>query len=251
MIQENKIHHGDCLELMKEIDSNSVDFLFTDLPYGTTNAKFDKPIDLILFWEQVNRITKPNACIALWTQQPFTTDVINSNRKYFKYEWVIEKNLATNFHNAKKQPLKAHETVLIFYRKPPTYNPQKTTGHPRKVSLAKHKANCKESENYNKNTKLTSYDSTERYPRSVLNFKWPSRKKSKHPQEKPVEACEYFIKTYSNEGDLILDCTTGSGSICVAAKNLNRRFIGIEKSFDIFTIATENINRLEKEQVGN
>ncbi len=241
MFEENKIYHGDCLNLMKKINSNSIDFLFTDLPYGTTNADFDKPIDLNLFWEQVNRITKSNACVALWTQQPYTTDVINSNWKNFKYEWVIEKGRATGHYNANKQPLKAHETVLIFYRKPPTYNPQKTTGHPRKISLAKHKEKCKESPNYNKNSKLTSYDSTERYPRTVLKFKWPSQKKSLHPQQKSLEACEYFIKTYTNENDLVCDCTTGVGTICKAAKNLNRRFIGIEKNFEFFTKANKNI----------
>lgn len=243
MLQENKIYLGDCLEIMKEIEANSIDFLFTDLPYGTTKADFDKPIDLTLFWEQVNRITKPNACIALWSQQPFTTDLINSNRKYFKYEWIVEKGRATGFYNANKCPLKAHETVLIFYRKPPTYNPQKTTGHPRKVSLAKHKAKCKESVNYNKGTKLTSYDSTERYPRSVLKFKWPPQNNENHPQQKPEEACEYFIKTYTNEGDIVCDCTTGYGTICKAAKKLNRRFIGIEKSPKIFAKATERNNR--------
>ncbi len=171
MLHENQIYQGDCLELMKEINSNTIDFLFTDLPYGTTRAKFDKPINLNLFWEQVNRITKPNACIALWSQQPYSTDLINSNRKHFKYEWIIEKNRATNFFNAHKQPLKAHETILIFYRKPPTYNPQKTKGHVRKVSLAKHQKKGKQSVNYN-NGKAFDYDSTERFPRSVLKFKW-------------------------------------------------------------------------------
>ena len=110
MLQVNRIYHGDCLELMKKIDSNSIDFLFTDLPYGTTKAKFDKPIDLERFWKEVNRVTKINACIALWSQQPYTTDLINSNRKYFKYDWIIEKGRATNFFNVKYQPLKAHES---------------------------------------------------------------------------------------------------------------------------------------------
>lgn len=244
MLLENQIYHGDCLELMKQIESNTIDFLFTDLPYGTTNAEFDKPIDLKLFWEQVNRITKKNACIALWSQQPFTTDLINSNRKNFKYEWIIEKNRSTNFFNAKRQPLKAHENILIFYRKSPTYNPQKTKGHPRKVSLAKHKINCKESVNYNKNSKLTSYDSTERYPRSVLKFEWPHPAKCDHPQQKPFKACEYFIQTYTNKGDLICDCTTGCGTICMAAKKLKRKFIGIEMSEKFFKIANQNISEI-------
>lgn len=237
MLQVNQIYHGDCLELMKNIDDGAVDFLFTDLPYGTTNAEFDIPIDLNLFWEQVNRITKPNACVALWSQQPFTADLIYSNRKHFKYEWVIEKNRPTGFLNAKKQPLKAHETVLVFYRKPPTFTPQKTTGHPRKVSLAKHQKEKRNGENYG-DLNPSDYDSCERYPRSVLYFKWPDKNKSLHPQQKPIEACEYFIRTYTNEGDLVCDCTTGSGTICKAAQNLNRKFIGMETTEKFFKIAT-------------
>ena len=236
MLEINQIHLGNCLELMKEIDDNCVDFLFTDLPYGTTKADFDKPINLEKFWEQVNRITKPNACIALWTQQPFTTDVINSNRKNFKYEWIIEKGSATGFFNAKKCPLKAHENLIIFYRKAPTYNPQKTTGHTRKVSLAKHQKTNRSGNNYNYAGK-SDYDSTERYPRTVLKFKWPNKKSVQHPQQKPIDACEYFIKTYTNEGDLICDCTCGVGTICIAAKNLNRRYIGIELNPDFYEIA--------------
>lgn len=239
MLELNQIYHGNCLELMKNIDDNTIDFLFTDLPYGTTNADFDKPIDLRTFWEQVNRITKPNACIALWCQQPFTTDLIESNRKHFKYDWVVEKNRSTGFLNAHKQPLKAHETVLIFYRKPPTYNPQKTSGHPRKVSLAKHKDKCKQTVNYGE-AKTYDYDSTERFPRSVLYFKWPPPKFCEHPQQKPIEACEYFVRTYTNENDLVLDCTTGVGTICRAAKNLNRRFIGFEMDTGFFEKAKTN-----------
>lgn len=242
MLQVNRIYHGDCLELMKKIDSNSIDFLFTDLPYGTTKAKFDKPIDLERFWKEVNRVTKINACIALWSQQPYTTDLINSNRKYFKYDWIIEKGRATNFFNVKYQPLKAHESVLIFYRKPPTYNPQKTKGHPRKISLAKHQKNGKKSANYN-DANAYDYDSTERYPRTVLKFKWPPQNKCNHSQQKPIEACEYFIRTYTNEGDIICDCTAGSGTICLAAKKLKRKFIGFELSENIFDIATKNLQQ--------
>lgn len=240
MLETNQIYFGDCLELMKNIDDASVDFLFTDLPYGTTNADFDKPIDLKLFWEQVNRITKPNACIALWSQHPYTAKIICSNEKYFKYEWVIEKTRATGNLNANRQPLKAHETILIFYKKQPTYNPQKTTGHPRKVSLGKHKSKCKQSINYGELKNPSDYDSTERYPRSVLKFKWPAQKHHEHPQQKPIEACEYFIRTYTNEGDLVCDCTTGVGTICRAAKNLNRRYIGMEMNSDFYEKAIKN-----------
>lgn len=149
------------------------------------------------------------------------------------------KNRSTGFLNAKKQPMKAHETVLIFYRKPPIYNPQKTTGHPRKVSLAKHQKGNRTGQNYG-DTNPNDYDSTERYPRSVLYFKWPARKGIEHPQQKPIVACEYFIRTYTNEGDLVVDCTTGRGTICLAANNLNRRFIGFETTQKFYEKATRN-----------
>lgn len=247
MLQTNTIYNGDCLEIMAQIDDGSVDFVFTDLPYGTTKAKFDMPLDLAAFWAQVNRIIKPNGCIALWSSQPFTTDLITSNRKMFRYEWVIEKNRSTGFLNAKKQPLKAHEEVVIFYKKSPTYNPQKTTGHPRKVSLVKHQLHCnsRTGDNYG-SAGPSNYDSTERYPRSVLKFKWPDRKGNRHPQQKPLDACEYFIRTYTNEGDLVLDCTTGSGTICKAAQNTNRAYIGIEKNADFYKAACEWLKNSEK-----
>lgn len=240
------LRKGDCLEVMKGIAAGSVDMILCDLPYGTTKCKWDSVIDLELLWEQYNRIIKDNGAIVLTAQTPFDKVLGCSNLKMLKYEWIWEKTAATGHLNAKKMPMKAHENILIFYKKPPTYNPQKTSGHERKVSKAEHKTNCKESEVYNKGQKLTTYDSTDRYPRSVQLFKSDKQKSKLHPTQKPLELMEYLIKTYTNENDLVLDNTMGSGTTGVAAVNTNRNFIGIEMDETYFDIATKRINNLKK-----
>ena len=159
-----------------------------------------------------------------------------------KYEWIWEKTAATGHLNAKKMPMKAHENILVFYKKPPVYNPQKTTGHERKVSKAEHKENCKESEVYNKGQKATTYDSTERYPRSVQLMASDKQKSNLHPTQKPLALCEYFIKTYSNEGDLVLDNCAGSGTTAEAARNLKRDYIVIEKEESHYNTIIERLS---------
>ena len=240
-IQRNNVYHGDCLEIMKFIPDESINLILADLPYGTTKAAFDSTIDLEKLWEQYNRIIKKDGAILLFAQTPFDKVLGASNIKMLKYEWIWEKTQATGFLNAKKMPMKAHENILVFYKNAPTYNPQKTTGHKRKVSKAEHKVNCKESEVYNKNTKLTSYDSTERYPRSVLKFSSDKQKSKLHPTQKPLALIEYFIKTYSNEGDMVLDNVAGSFTTAVGCQNLNRRCIAIELEEKYFEIG---LNRL-------
>ena len=235
---------GDCLDLMVGVPDRSIDFIFADLPYGTTKNDWDKPLDLDKLWYEYTRIIKDNGCIALWAQPPFDKVLACSNMKLFRYEWVIKKTHPTGFLNAKKMPMKAHENVLIFYKQLPTYNPQKTTGHPRKVSTAEHKRNCKATTDYGKHG-LTTYDSTERYPIDVLEFKWDTQKSKGHATQKPVAACEYFIKTYTNPGGLILDNTMGYGSTAIAAINLGRNFIGMELDPDIFESARRRINEHE------
>jgi site-specific DNA-methyltransferase (adenine-specific) len=224
------------------MDANSVDMVFTDLPYLTTNAKWDCPIDLDGWWEQVKRIRKPGAAIIHFSQVPFNITLGASNLKELRYEWIYSKPNASGHLNAKKMPMKAHENIMVFYDKLPTYNPQKTQGHPRKVSTAEHKRNCKGSELYNPDTKLCSYDSTERYPRDIIKFSSDKQKKNLFSTQKPVALCEYIIKTYSNEGDTILDTCMGSGSIIEAGDNLGRKMIGMEKDPDNFQIA---FNRLK------
>lgn len=238
----NKLYLGDCLEIMDEVDGESVDMIFSDLPFGTTNCAWDSIIPLDKLWKHYNRIIKPNGAILLFAQTPFDKVLGASNLEMLRYEWIWEKTQATGHLNAKKMPMKAHENILVFYRKLPTYNPQKTQGHERKVSTAKHKHNTiYDNEIWHKHDNFIDYDSTERYPRSVLKFPSDKQKLSLHPTQKPLALCEYLIKTYTNEEELVLDSCIGSGTIPLAAKNLNRHFIGIEKEEKYFYIAKERI----------
>lgn len=241
MLNFNAIYQGDCLELMKEIPDGSVDFVLTDLPYGTTNCHFDKKIDLEKFWVQIKRVIKFNAAIALFSQMPFGAELIMSNRKMFRYEWIWEKNLACGFLNANKMPLRAHENILIFYQKLPTYNPQFSKGK----SYYRTPSNVA-SKNYNKNfDKFREYPER-RFPQDILSIN--AFHFAEHPQEKPVDLLEYLIKTYSNEGEVILDATIGSGSTAVAAINTNRQFIGFELDEHNFDIACDRIQRVQDEK---
>ena len=231
---------GDCLELMKDIPSDSIDLILTDPPYGTTNCRWDTIIPFEPMWEQVKRIIKPNGAICLFGGEPFSSALRMSNIKDFKYDWYWQKTAPTGFLNAKKQPLRNIETISVFYSKQPTYNPQKTYGHKRKVSLAKHKQNCKKAEEYN-DYGLASYDSTERYPTQILQFKTDRQKSALHPTQKPVALLEYLINTYTNEVETVLDFTMGSGSTGVACVKTGRNFIGIELDEGYFQIAKERI----------
>ena len=236
-----QLYKGDCLEIMKDIPDKSIDMILCDLPYGTTRNKWDSVLSLDELWEQYERIIKDNGAIVLFAQTPFDKVLGCSNLKMLRYEWIWEKTSATGHLNAKKMPMKAHENILVFYKKLPTYNPQKTAGHQRKVSKAEHKINCVKTTNYGEHG-LTTYDSTERYPRSVQVFKTDKQKESLHPTQKPVALLEYLIKTYTNEGETVLDNCMGSGSTGVACLNTNRKFIGIEKDDKYFDIACNRIN---------
>ena len=225
---------------MKDISDKSIDMILCDLPYGTTKNKWDSIIDLGELWNHYNRIIKDNGAIILTAQTPFDKVLGVSNLKMLKYEWIWEKTSATGHLNAKKMPMKAHENILVFYKKPPTYNPQKTTGHERKVSTAKHKRNSKNSSNYGESS-ATTYDSTERYPRSVQLFSTDKQKSSLHPTQKPVALFEYLIRTYTNEGDTVLDNCMGSGTTAIACMNTNRNYIGFELDKDYYELANERI----------
>ena len=236
---EYNLLNGDCLELMEAIPDDSIDMVLCDMPYGTTECKWDKTLDLTVVWTHINRITKNNAAICLFSAQPFTTILINSNLKNYRTEWIWEKPAATGFLNAKIQPLRAHENIIVFYRKKPTYNPQITHGHPRKTASRKNV----NSECYGDAIKMQHYDSTSRYPRDVIVFPSDKQLVSLHPTQKPVSLCEYFIKTYSNENDVILDFTMGSGTTGIACLNTNRKFIGIEKDDKYFELAKSRIEQ--------
>lgn len=238
---KTELFNTDCIEKMKDLPEKSIDMIFTDLPYGQTRNEWDKVIDIEELWKEFKRVIKDNGCIALWSQEPFTSQLIISNPKMFRYKWIVEKGNATGFLNARRMPMKAYEEIVIFYKHLPTYNPQKTTGHERKVSTAEHNRNSKKSTNYNAYEKPT-YDSTERFPRDIVKFKWDKQKSALHPTQKPVEALEYFIKTYTNENDTVLDATMGSGSTGVACINTNRNFIGIEINKEYFDMASKRID---------
>ena len=232
--------HGDCLELMKNIPDGSIDMILCDLPYGTTACKWDSIIPFKPLWEQYKRVIKDNGVIALFANGMFTAELMLSNKSMWKYNLIWEKTQPTGFLNAKKMPLRSHEDICIFYKKLPVYTPQKTGGHTRKVSKAEHKISCKNTTVY-RNHGLTAYDSTERYPKSVWKFAKDIQKSALHPTQKPVALLEYLIKTYTNEGETVLDNCMGSGSTGVAALNTNRRFIGIELDEGYFDIAKKRI----------
>lgn len=232
-----ELHHGDCLRVMVDLPANSVDMILTDLPYGTTECHWDTVIPLEQLWLEFERVAKPEAAIVLTAMQPFSSMLVASNPGLFRYEWIWEKGNATGFLNAKKQPLRAHESVLVFYRKPPVYNPQMTSGHDRKTAKRK----TVNSECYGKALQLTEYDSTERYPRSVQFFSGDKQTGSYHPTQKPVALMEYLVRTYTNPGQVVLDCTMGSGTTGVACMNSGRRFIGIEMQADYVEVARQRI----------
>ena len=224
---QNTLFEGDCLEIMKQFPDNSIDMVLCDLPYGTTQNKWDTVINFDALWPQYNRIVKPNGAIVLTGQGLFTAKLILSNEKYFKYKIVWEKSKPTNFLNAKKQPLRKHEDICVFYRKQPTYNPQMTEGKPYNKGIRKDQLTG----SYGDFKPVLRTSDGERYPVDVVYFKTAeSEKYGKviHPTQKPVELGRYLIKTYSNEGDLILDNSFGSGSFLLAAALENRKFCGIE-----------------------
>lgn len=229
---------GDCLELLKSVPDCSIDLVCSDLPYGTTQCSWDSVIDLPSLWAELLRVTKENAAIVLTAAQPFTSQLVMSKPDLFRYDWVWEKGNATGFFNAKKMPLRAHESVLVFYRKLPTYNPQITSGHVRKSAKKK----VVNSEVYGKALKNNDYDSTDRYPRSVQFFKSDKQKANYHPTQKPVDLMRYLIRTYSSAGETVLDCTMGSGTTGVAALAEGRSFIGIELSEIYFNAASNRLS---------
>lgn len=239
---KQEIWHGDCLELMKNIPDKSIDMILCDLPYEVTaRQSWDVIIPFESLWEHYNRITKITSPIVLFATEPFRTKLIYSNLNNFKYDLIWAKNKTTGFLNAKKQPLRQHESVLVFYRKHCIYNPQKTTGH-KPVNSYEHKDGDR-SLVYGKTSKIKGGGSTERYPTSILYFPVVNNDdpNKKHSAQKPVPLLEYLIKTYTNENDLVLDNCAGSGSTLVAAKNLNRQFIGIEKEEKYYEIAKKRL----------
>lgn len=239
-----ELWQGDCLELMKDIPDKSVDCIITDLPYGTTQCKWDTIIPFEPLWEQYNRIIKDNGAVVLFVTEPFSSHLRLSNLKNYKYDWIWDKVKGTGFLNAKRQPMRNHELISVFYKKQCTYNPQKTYGHKMKKS---YRSKDLQTDVYGEMKNDYTYESTERYPRSIQVFSTDTQNSSLHPTQKPVALIEYLIKTYTNDGELVFDSCMGSGTTGVACINTNRRFIGIELDNNYFDIAKERISEVEQE----
>jgi site-specific DNA-methyltransferase (adenine-specific) len=237
-LELNRIYQMDCLEGMKLIPDKSIDMVLCDLPYGTTRNKWDSVIDLEKLWEQYERIIKDNGAIVLTAQTPFDKVLGVSNLKLLRYEWIWQKDAGTGFLNAKKMPLKDHENILVFYKKTTTYNPQMTSGKPYVVKKSHHGSN------YGKDVidEVITVNEGKRYPKTVLKF---NRDKDKfHPTQKPVALFEYLIRTYTNEGEIVLDNCMGSGTTAVAALRTGRNFIGFEIEPEYVEIANQRLENV-------
>ena len=240
---ECNLIHGECLEEMSKLDAGSIDMVLTDPPYGTTACKWDSIIPLEPMWDQLKRVIKPNGAIVMTASQPFTSVLVSSNLKMFKYDWVWEKPKGTGHLNAKKQPMRNKEDVLVFYRKQSLYLPQMTKGDPYSDNKAGSDKSSKSSmtDSYGVYSNKRNANKGERYPKQIQKFPVVERG-TVHPTQKPVALMEYLIKTYTNEGEIVLDFTMGSGTTGVACKNLGRSFVGIELDEEYFKIASDRIN---------
>ncbi len=248
-VSGSALFQGDCLDIMPLIPDNSIDLILCDIPYGTTACKWDSVIPFDKMWEQLKRIRKDNTAILLFGSEPFTTKLRMSNLDNWKYDFIWHKNQPSGQMNAKKMPMKAYETISVFYKKQPTYNPQMVERTEKELKRLSHKSFEGTSENtiygdINRKS-LNRYEHLLKYPTNVINdikcvFN-RSGEKVNHPTQKPLELMKYLIKTYSNEMDMILDFTMGSGTTCLAAKELNRKFIGIEKDIKYYELAVARV----------
>ena len=240
------LRQGDCLDIMKSIPDKSVDMICCDLPHGVTNNKKDIALPFDKLWEQYNRIIKDNGCIALFAQGLFYVDLVNSNRKMFRYDLVWDKVMTSGFLNANRMPMRQHEQIAIFYKKLPTYNPQKVKG-----SKNHSKGKVKEIDVNNNYGNHNFVDNSEllgdmKNPTSIVTFSKPHPSICVHPTQKSVELMEWLIKTYTNENDLVLDNCMGSGTCGIACVNTSRNFIGIELDEKYFEIAKERVESYGK-----
>jgi site-specific DNA-methyltransferase (adenine-specific) len=243
-----KLYNGDCLELMQNIPNESIDMILCDLPYGTTACKWDTIIPFDKLWEQYERIIKPNGAIVLFGSQPFTSLLIKSNIRMFKYEWIWEKTMPTGVAQSSYMPMKYHENIVVFYNKKPTFNKILADRNESSLSRAKYKIQGSSDKSNHINMgkqEPTFYNPTKVNPKSVLKFNSvPNTPKGSklHPTQKPIELFEYLVKTYTNENDLVLDNCIGSGTTAISCINTNRKCIGIEKDKEYFDKAMQRIN---------
>lgn len=231
------LHLGDCLQVMPTLPDQSVDMILADLPYGTTRCAWDSIIPLEPLWREYWRVCR--GPVVLFAQTPFDKVLGASNLRDLRYEWIWEKTHATGHLNARRAPMKAHENVLVFYKRQPTYNPIKTTGHIRKSAVKRgDKTKVYGAQAFD----AISYDSTERFPRSVQRFASDKQRAALHDTQKPLALCEYLISTYTNPGNTVLDNCMGSGTTGLACRNTGRAFIGIESDEQYFSLAASRIN---------
>lgn len=230
-------YNMDCFEGFRKINDKSVDMILCDLPYGTTQCSWDTVLPLEQLWEEYKRIIKDNGAILLFGMEPFSSYLRISNIEMYKYDWIWHKTSPRGYLNAKIQPMRAHEIISVFYKAQPTYNPQMTHGHYRKISKSSYVRENDGQGCYGKENRETLYDSTDRYPIDIQTFSNGDQTNKIHPTQKPVELLEYMILTYTNIGELILDNCAGSCSTGIAAHNTGRRFIGFEKDKKIYTRA--------------
>lgn len=243
-IKANGIYCIDCLIGMEYIADKSIDLIKADLPFGTTQCKWDSIIDLPKLWAHYERIIKDNGAILLNAQTPFDKVLGASNLKLLRYEWIWEKTQATGHLNAKRMPMKAHENILVFYKNLPTYNPQKTIGHKPINSYTKYISTQNNTEIYGTmNREISGGGETDRYPRSVVVFPSDKQKSHLHSTQKPLALEEYLIKTYTKKGNIVLDNCMGSGTTIVACINTGRRYIGMEKYKRHFNVAKKRIQQ--------
>ena len=235
-VSGSALFQGDCLDIMPLIPDKSVQLILADLPYGTTRAKWDSVLDLNKLWAEYERIMTDNCAVVLFGSQPFTSDLIYSNKKMFKYSLVWDKKMKVGMMNCKRMPLRQHEDIIVFYKKQPTYNPQMTKGKMRNKKIAP----TKDFEVYGQITPIDNFND-DYYPSSILEFTNANQKVKTHTTQKPLELMKYLIKTYSDENDYVLDNTMGVGTTCLAAKELNRKFIGIEKEVKYYDLAVARV----------
>jgi len=237
----NKVLCGDCLDIMQDMPDHSVDLILSDLPYGQTSHAWDKRIDLDRLWEQYKRVAKDNAAILLTAKGQFMFDLVNSNREQYRYEWIWDKDKGANFTHVRNRPLCVHEFVLVFYDRQPTYNPQMGRGRPyRQKRLQRSITGLADNLG-----RFTTVSDGQRYPKSVIRVEGQAQRDILYPTQKPVGLFEYLIRTYSNEGDIVLDSCAGSGTTAVVCKRTMRRFIAIDLNPEACRIAEERLSTEE------
>jgi site-specific DNA-methyltransferase (adenine-specific) len=245
----NSVILGDCLEVMKNIPDGSIDMILCDLPYGTTQNQKDVVIPLDKLWKEYERVIKENGAIVLFAQGLFYVDLINSKRKLFRYDLIWDKHLTSGFLNANRMPLRVHEQIAVFYKKLPTYNPQYTTGKPLHSKGKTYMDKEHKNSNYGafEMTDDNRAGSTQKHPKSILSFQKPHPSIAQHRTEKSIECLEWLIRTYTNEGEVVLDNAAGSGTTAIASINSNRKYIAIEQDKNYYDLINNRIAKLKED----